>query len=240
MRVIVLTSDVSMFLMKGFILQWMKYKFPIANPVLVAGFTPPDFPIPLPYFEFVSLGDFKDYPINKWSDGLIKLLTSITDPLVLLMLEDFWLMREVNARAIRIAHSLMLDDNNIARFCLSSDRLYEKSSFDVKSIGDIDIIESPNGIEYRFSTQASLWRRSSLLELLLPGETPWEAEILGNTRLNQTDWRVLGTRQWPMRYMIMVNKGQFDRTGQWMYPPRTLSTQDWDDLKSNGCLPEGV
>ena len=45
-----------------------------------------------------------------------------------------------------------------------------------------------------------------------------------------------------MNYMILVNKGRVDPSGSWMFPARTLKTQDWDDLKTAGCLkvPEGM
>jgi hypothetical protein len=39
--------------------------------------------------------------------------------------------------------------------------------------------------------------------------------------------------------MIVVNKGKFDREGQWMWPARTLKAADWKELDELGYTRDG-
>ena len=112
MKTVVFTSDTHNWLLKGFFHQWDKYAQP--GEVEVAGFTNPD---NLPdYARFVSIGDFKDYPVEHWSDAIIKYLESIEDELILFLLEDYWLIRKVNDQAMGAAHAFMMEHPNVVRF----------------------------------------------------------------------------------------------------------------------------
>ena len=75
MKVIVLTSDKYLHALQPFAWLFNKY-WSSAQPVTVAGFTPPDFGLP-DNFTFHSIGAFADYPVARWSDALIKLLNEI-------------------------------------------------------------------------------------------------------------------------------------------------------------------
>lgn len=228
MKTIVLTSDKGNWLLPGFLHQWRKYD---GREIEIWGYTDPG-KLVRGKTEFRSIGRFEDYPMARWSDGVILALESIDDDLVEVYLEDYWLMRHTNFDAIALCAEYLGNYPGIARFDLGTDRLYAKTVRDVESIGAIDIIEA--GGDYAFSWQASIWRRDILLSLMQPGETAWESELAGTNRLNTAPYRVLGTRQCPVRYMIAVNKGQFDRSGSWMYPQRTLSQADWRELDRLG------
>lgn len=241
MKVTVLTSDTHNWLLKGFFHQWEKYgKSPavdyLHDPLAleVAGFTDPGFlPKGVPFF---SIGKFTDYPVQKWSDGLIRYLNTITDDLVILLLEDYWLIRQANRGLIYTAAGYMIDHPEVIRFDLSSDRMFNKEARYVGSIGLMDICEVK--ADYSISFQAAIWRRDLLLQVLKPGETPWEAELNGSRRLNQLPYRVVGSYQWPINYLIACNKGKLDREGGWMFPSRTLKTEDWKELDVMGALKE--
>jgi hypothetical protein len=89
--------------------------------------------------------------------------------------------------------------------------------------------------DYRFSTQAGLWNRRKLLRLLEPNKSPWQVEMECTHKMDiNRDMKVWGTRQWPMKYLVTVNKGKFDRAGEWMYPARTLYPADWKELDDLG------
>jgi len=226
MRNICFTSDKGNWALKGFAHQWNKY---CGEPVEIVGYTPV---IDLPAnFKFTSLGKFEDYPANKWSDALIKYLNMIDDEFLIIMLEDYWLCRPVNGEAVSRAIWMMNNTQNVARMCLTTDRLYSRKIKDFASVDWLDVFESDKTDDYNMSFQTSIWRRSALLELLVPGETPWEAETNGTERINASQWHVLGTRQWPMKYTIVVNKGEVDKKGEWMFPPRTLTQNDWKELE---------
>lgn len=225
----VLTSDSYAWLLRGFLHQWNKYD---RRSITVAGFTHPGKRI-IGDTPFLSLGNFKNYPVDRWSDGLIKLLQVTKDDLVEIYLEDYWLMRSTNQQATSWAYEYMRVREDVLRMDLSSDRLYAKSLRDAESIDCVDFIEAKG--QYSLSFQASIWRKAALLDVLEPGETPWQTELNGTERVNASPWRVMGTRQWPVKYQIVVNKGQLDRAGHWMFPPRSLSESDWAELDKLGC-----
>jgi len=232
MRTVVFTSDSHNWLLKGFFHQWKKYAQCDFLDVEVAGFTKPE---GLPDdVAFYSLGKFTDYPVNKWSDGVIKYLESVQDELVLVMLEDYWLMRPILREVVAAAEMYMRSHSQMVRFDLAADRMFSKDARYAGSYGPFDMCVCKGS--YSLSFQASIYRRDALLSLLRPGETPWQAELSGSARLNKTYLGdvVVGTYQWPINYMIAVNKGKLDRTGAWMYPARTLSQSDWDELDKLG------
>lgn len=238
MKTVVFTSDTHAWLLRGFFHQWAMYgKMPgtrYENDPLemeVAGFSKPYFHLDVP---FVSIGRFEDYPVGKWSDAIIKYLQGMADDLFLFLLEDYWLIRPINRGAIFTAYGYMMDHPDILRFDMAADRMFNRQARYLEPCGSLDICEAKG--DYSFSTQAGIFRRKLLLEILKPGETPWEAEINGSGRLNKLPWRVVGTYQWPVNYFIAMNKGKLDPTGSWMFPARTLKQEDMKALSSLGYL----
>lgn len=228
MRAFVFTCDPYYWLLPGFFHQWHKYD---GRPIEVVGFGKPD-AAQLSGHPFVSLGRFEDFPKQRWSDALIAYLRGIDDDLVEFWLEDYWLMRPSNHDLIDRAESFMAKNPSAFRFDLITDRMYAKNLQNVGSMGVMDIVYAKG--DYALSYQASIFRRKLLLEILRPGESPWQSELEGTSRLNNRPYGVFGSLQSPVRYAIVVNKGQFDRAGAWMYPPRTLSDEDWADLDRLG------
>lgn len=225
MRHFCLTSDSHLHYVRPFAHLWNKY---FGAPLEVVGFTPPAFALPS-NMRFVSVGQFSDYPLSRWSDALIRYLRAVQDTLVCVWLEDYWLMRPVNVEALEICERMIANIASIGRMDITGDRANSRAGRYAGSVRNVDFIETPAETDYNFSFQASIWRREALLDCLRPGETPWLAEIAGNTRLGR--WRVFGTWQWPALYMIAVNKGKLDKTGDWMFPVRTLSDADWSEVQ---------
>jgi len=238
MRTIVFTSDNHSWLLGGFFHQWQKYVGAASRglfEVEVAGFTEPS---GLPKgVKFSKIGNMADYPVNKWSDGVIEHLSKIKDELVIILLEDYWLMRPVNFSAVQSAIELMELHKDVIRFDLTSDRTFSKEMEFAGTFDALDICRAKGS--YSLSFQASIWRRELLLEVMRPGETPWQTEMIGTGRVVNSPYDVLGSFQWPLDYMICVNKGRFDREGLWMWPARTLSKEDWRELDELGYTRDG-
>ena len=242
MRIAVLTSDTHSWLLRGFYRQWLKYG--VSHDLLleedpfeleVVGFTKPaDLPEQLPFY---SVGSFTNYPVNRWSDALIDYLETCQEDLITILLEDYWLLRAMNRQAVLDAYSYMIKHPEAIRFDLAADRMFSRQAEYVEPFASLDICEAKG--DYSLSFQASIFRRKLLLELLRPSETPWQTELSGSTRLNSTSYRVFGSYQWPINYLIVMNKGRIDATGQWMYPARTLLPEDWRDLIAHSCLVPG-
>lgn len=230
MKISIFTSDHHDWLLKGFFHQWDKYARNEAFEIEVAGFTRPEFLEP--QRQFYKIGEFKDYPIERWSDAVIRYLEAIPDELFLFMHEDYWMMRPVREMDLHSAHGYMMEHENVIRFDVAADRMFAKGARYIETWGSLDICEAKGA--YSLSHQASIFRKSLLLEVMRKGETPWEAELNGSARLNQLPYRVVGSYQWPMMYLIAVNKGKMDRTGGWMFPARTLKDSDWQELDRLG------
>jgi hypothetical protein len=183
--------------------------------VLVAGFTAPEFDLndfggnANVRVEFHSIGAFGDYPLDKWSDSLIDLLNQIDDELVIIMLEDYWVIRGVNVPAIKLAHSYMKKRPKTLKFDLAADRMYAGGAErGFAREGWLDIVKSDLMSAYHMSLMTGMWRTELLKEVLLPGWNPWEIEIAGTTHLqNFPDMDVVGSEQWPIRHTLAFRGG---------------------------------
>jgi hypothetical protein len=206
MIVVVLTCDKYLRLLRGFQYLFSRYWSSLQD-VLICGFNPPDFDLPA-NFRFFSI-DSTEYPVNKWSDALIAVCGALADEHFILLLDDYWLCRTVDVRGVAAACDYIRERPEVLRFDLTADRLYAGGMFDVESYGSYDIIETPAGTPYQFSTQAGIWNRRMLLSLLKPGMTGWEVEV---QTAPGPEMRVLGSRQYLVRYANAMLKGKADES----------------------------
>jgi hypothetical protein len=239
MRNIILTSDKTSWALRP-LLYTMRCYWSIEMSVMVGGYTPPPFDLPPHYWQFRSLGDFADYPSNKWSDGLIKFLNSFSDDLVLFHFDDFWLTRPVDNAAIKLAETYMLNNPNTLRFDLTSDRLYAGGIVDAGYCGHLDLIKAPSDSPYNFSYQTGIWRRELLLKCLNPGESAGESEIAGNGRAQALGYEVIGTRQIPLKYCVAVQHGQLAFDGGYQGPRHALNKGDVEYITAQGWIPDNL
>ncbi|MBI5512674.1 MAG: hypothetical protein HY909_02845 [Deltaproteobacteria bacterium] len=117
------------------------------------------------------VGDDRD-----WSSSTRKMLQAIPEDYVLILLEDFFLQREVpTALLTELLGTLQALDGAYLRlrpFPAPDVRLVRHPR-----VGEIDL-----GAPYRASMQPALWHKASLLELLKDGENAWQFEIFGARR----------------------------------------------------------
>ncbi len=237
MQPIIITSDKTMWALRPqaylFKRYWMAASF------VIGGYSEPPFQLPNG-FEFSSIGDFAEYPVDRWTNGVIKFLKSLPDDLILFLMDDYWPFRQVDNKAIYEIAAYMDGHRNIARFCVCTDRLYASGVKDYARYGHLDIIQSDPTSYAHFSFQASMWRRKLLIDLLVPNETPWDAETRGDQRLRDAGYLVLGTRQAPMRYTIAVQKGKFTPDGGYQTPVAAMNPDDMAHVYDAGWIPENV
>ncbi len=203
-RVFCITSDKYRWALVPFAYLFNTY-WSSLQPVIVAGYTPPTAVLPK-NFAFHSVAR-KNYPPERWSDGLIQFITRMEDEHFVLMLEDYWLMRTVDVAGVMACYEYIKDKPEVLRMDLTTDRLYTGEMRDVEGWGHYDIIETPACSPYQMSTQAAIWSKKRLLEVLIPGKSAWEVEI--HTKPPES-MRVLGTRQFPVRYANAILKGKLD------------------------------
>jgi len=207
-KIHILTSDKYLEALLPF--AWLLKKYWIPEPdVIVGGFTPPDFALP-PNFHFHSIGDFNDYPIERWSDGLIKFLNDIDDEIVCLFLEDMWIIQPVYSAVVDMAYDYMKQFEYVARLDLTGDRLHAGGAALYGDLGHVKLIWSDPNSPYHLSTMPAFWRKEHLLKVLLPNETPWNTEISGTPRLAwlRNEMIVLGTNAWPVKNTLAFRGGE--------------------------------
>jgi hypothetical protein len=116
--------------------------------------------------KIISVGEDES-----WSTNLLKMLNSIRTPYIILLLEDFFLRNPIdNQKIFQCFEALKTLKGIVVRLVPNPkpDAPVEGFPF-LGSIG----IKAP----YRVSTQASLWRRNSLISLVQEGESAWEFEL---------------------------------------------------------------
>lgn len=206
--IFVLTCDKYLETLKGFAVLFNQYWSP-TQPVTVLGFTPPSFNLP-DNFSFHSLGSNEDYPVDKWSDGLIQFHKTIAPEQYILFFEDYWLTRPVKRDILEKICEFSQTDKTWVKFDLASDRQF---SADVKEKGvlfsdpHIDLLESAPWSQYHFSLYIGLFKRSALNQILIPNETPWQMELDGTARLSRlSDLKVYGTKQCPIK-ITLIHRG---------------------------------
>lgn len=236
MRVVIYSSDKTSWSLRPFAYLFNRY-WRDDVPVLVFGNTAPHFELPA-NFTFTSIGPFQ--PATEWTTDLITALLSITDDVFCLMMDDYWINRPVDHRAICLCYEYMLTHPDIGRFCICTDRTYARDVTDYGTLDDLDVIKSDPLSPYHFSYQASLWRRTTLLDCLVPHETPWNSEIAGDARLRDLGALVLGTRQGPLRYTIAVQKGVFKPGGGYQTPHNAMNVEDVQYILDQGWVPAAL
>lgn len=205
MRVFVFTSDKYNWAIRPFSYLFNVYWSSLQD-VVVVGFNPPPYPMPQ-NFTFYSVSK-TPYPAKQWSDAVIQFLKDVKDAHFVMLLDDYWLCRTVDCRGVAALHEYILTRPEVMRMDLTADRLYAGGMREVDHWGCYDIVETGHDVHYQMSTQAGIWNRENLLKVLRPGLTPWEVEMhLGEDLKKYPEMRILGSRQWPVRYANVFKGG---------------------------------
>lgn len=121
--------------------------------------------------ESLCLGNGLD-----WSSLLLLALKRCSASYVLLCLEDFFLRERVNTQRI-ITLLLVMESNHLNML-----RLIPRPGPKAGTEGNAEYGILRPAERYRVSTQATLWRKDILQQLLIPGESAWEFEVNGSRR----------------------------------------------------------
>lgn len=240
MQTIVLVADKYLWCLRPFMYLWNKY---CGIPATIAGFSTPPFPLE-DGFTFHSIGAMEDYPVQKWSDALIKVLHETPDEQVLIMLEDAWVVQPVKVDLVFWLVAVMERNPQITRMDLTTDRMYNQHAQPFLELGGVEFVQTPPPLSnYQASLCAGIWNKTQLLKVLIPGETPWDFEMRGTERMNNTGALVLGTKQLPLRHLFAVRQAEgggtkLDLKMTWGVPAHPLSDEDIGYLMEQGWLPE--
>jgi hypothetical protein len=226
-----LTSDGYIEAVRVWLHLFEKYWDP-APPVIVCGFTKPKFQLPRGV-EFYSIGKQEDYPVDRWSNALIRVLLELPHDLFILMLEDYWISRPVDVGAVRILTDYCRQFEYVARMDLTGDRKNSGSAKPYGKAGHLDLLISDPESQYHCSLMTAIWRRAHLLKILVENETPWDIEINGTPRLRtlRNYVVVLGTETPPVTHTLGLRSG--DSTKILL---DEINPHDVDELREAGLL----
>ena len=238
MQLIVMSSDKTLHTLKGFFWCWEKYAKQLEVETVVCGFTPPTFDIPA---DFYSIGNFEDYPHQRWTDSFIKVLNNVADETFLFLMDDFWINRKIDVAGMTMMFHYMYQFTNVIKFDPTRERLFAdgggKYLFGYNtyaSLGYLDLIKSDHGSMYHMSLWGGLFRRDLLKEIVVFGETAQALEINGTRRLSQygDEMLVLGSRNAPLMHTNVVQRSEWNQDPMTGLP--ALDPIDLQELKELG------
>jgi len=238
-QTIIMTSDRPPHPLPGFIHLWQKYNNYPNQVNVICGFTKPDYALP-DNFRFVSIGKQEDFPPNRWSERLHIVLSEVADEVFILMLDDYWLVRQVDERGLKMAYDYMNQFTNVLKIDLTFDRLFAEGGgkylfgyHTYNTLGHLDLIKSNPASAYHMSLWGGMWRRDLLDSFLVPGETAQQIELSGTTRLAVVgdEVLVLGTRQAPMLHINSIQGREWNHKESGLHG---LNQTDLEDLKKSG------
>lgn len=241
LQVIVMTSDNQYHCLSAYCHLFDKYYGLNEVSTVICGFSP--LSSKLPNCSFYSIGKYEDYPPDKWSDALMKVLDNVADEVFMLMLGDYWLVRPTDTYAVKMLYDYLYQFKYVLKADLTTERLFAdgggKYNFGYHTydtLGYLDLIKSSPGSPYHLSLWGGLWRRDLLRELIIPGETAQQIELNGTHRLAQRgdEVLVLGTRQAPMRHANVIQGGKWNQDVMVGLP--ALTENDREHLKELGYL----
>lgn len=199
MKVFVLTSDNYLNALRPYAYLFNKYWHERhEQEVMICGFSRPDFELP-PNFTFFSIGKQEDYPIDKWSNALIRVMHHFpNEDVFCLMLEDYWITEPVWTDEVYMLERYMKQFRYTLKMDLITDRRYSGGIEDYGLCGHIPLVKSAFNSAYHMSLMCGLWNRDRMLDILIPDESPWDVEVRGTPRLaeRQDELLVLGTKSW--------------------------------------------
>ena len=138
-----------------------------------------------------------------WSDVARVAIEALEHDHVLLTLDDFFLTRRVCTRAVE-EKRFQLEARGGAYLRL---RPCPRPSAPVPGASDIG--EHEPGMPFRASLQAAFWRRSVLLGLLQPGESPWDFERNGSIRSHVIHGGFYTARRPVLPYVEVLTRGKW-------------------------------
>lgn len=143
-------------------------------------------------FDFPGVNVIQSGAPRNWSDDTLSILRQMKEEYVIVLLEDYFLQSKVDNAWLQRCLDFTRDRNapfmRIASFRRDHFPMY---AYDV-------IKENPHfGVSrkdamYRINLQAAIWKRQAFMELIKPGESPWEFEVNGSIRSREWTGECLG------------------------------------------------
>jgi hypothetical protein len=121
---------------------------------------------------------------SNWSNSLLKALEQVETPYVFLIVDDFFLVRTLSNEYINRGLEI-LKENNFDKYVFHYPHVVFDGKLDPTSFGS-NIYKVQQDAEYTMTLQPGIWNTKFIKECLKEGESPWDFEIKGSTRANET------------------------------------------------------
>ena len=166
----------------------------------------------------------------------MKLLEVIDDEYFIWTMDDFWLLRRVDDSGVRLLWDHIKAHPELARIDLTADRVLAHGAIDAGALGHLHLVANEHPVPYLLSLQTGIWKREALRAYLVSGETPWQVELEGTTRMHRAGANVLGTREVPVKHLIAIQQGRIALDGGYQGTEYALSSEDREELNQKGFL----
>ena len=113
-----------------------------------------------------------NYPLTEWSKGVRECLKEIKDDLILVMVDDIFIRREVDTERIKYLCK------NFKGACINFEKSFDNNDKETSLEG---IKRRCKGSSYELSIMCGLWNKNVLERVLEGNHSPWEIEMLQNT-----------------------------------------------------------
>jgi len=137
---------------------------------------------------------------EQWGARNRKALQQISSPVILFMIDDFWLCDPVETDKMVDFSNVVL--RNLAHYIALAYGHREMSDGDFYA--NCYLFERGKRDYYRLALQASFWDRETLISLLNDDTTPWTFEQAGQKRSIERDLVCLATHEW--RFLKYVER----------------------------------
>lgn len=165
-----------------------------------------------------------------WADRCLDHLGQISEPVVLLWLEDFFLRRRVDTSLLLMAvRDFTCLDARVFRLV---SRPAPRQLLTGKYYGELEV-----GAAYRISTQAALWSKEFLKSMIVAGESIWQFEIKGSRRSDRFGTGFYGVDKdlLPYRHHV-VERGRWFPWEAWYFGRMNIGC----DFSRRAIMPAGV
>lgn len=123
-----------------------------------------------PYYKTIC----KNYPLNCWTRRIRESLKEINDDIVLFIVDDAFIRKEVDVKRIEEAQKVLHGNAAMVNF---------EKSFDKNDLAtNYPFIKKRNkGACYELSLLVGLWQKDKLINILNKDSDPWTVELRQNT-----------------------------------------------------------
>lgn len=129
--------------------------------------------------EFPNVTNIAVGEDKSWSDNVLLALDKISEDYIIMHLEDLFFYEKIDNKGV-----VELVDWSVSAN-VDYMRFNPNPGPDKKHNELVGVVSK--GSEYRTSTVMSLWRKDVLRDLLKPGESAWDFEIIGSSRSDKYD-----------------------------------------------------